>query len=88
MKPTNCDGCGACCSFLIFKMRAVNRVDGQLLEWRGCRFAGEDMAIPLPCKHLDLETKKCKIYEDRPQACKDFEIGCNTCLGVRKLAGL
>ena len=25
-----------------------------------------------PCRHLDLKTKRCKIYENRPKICRDY----------------
>lgn len=26
----------------------------------------------IPCVHLDTETKRCNIYEDRPDICRNF----------------
>jgi Fe-S-cluster containining protein len=33
----------------------------------------------LPCVWLDLSTLRCRHYEFRPQACRDFEIGSTLC---------
>jgi len=40
---------------------AVGRSDGKL-----------GVLIPAICKHLDLMTKKCLIYESRPQICRCY----------------
>lgn len=36
-----------------------------------------------PCIWLDLETKRCRFYEDRPQICRDFEVGSEGCRSWR-----
>lgn len=33
---------------------------------------GDFVMQSLPCPMLDLNTNKCKIYEHRPEACRDF----------------
>lgn len=37
----------------------------------------------LPCLWYDGETKKCRFYAHRPQACREFEVGGEDCLGFR-----
>ncbi len=37
-----------------------------------------------PCCWLDLETKRCKWYEHRPDMCRDFEVGCEGCHSWRE----
>ena len=41
-----------------------------------------------PCFWFDLETRKCKHYEYRPTACREFEVGGDYCLNVRKKCGI
>ena len=38
-----------------------------------------DGALDGPCFWLDLETRKCKHHEYRPQVCRDFETGSDAC---------
>lgn len=40
------------------------------------------------CGRLDPATSLCRNYEDRPEACRDFEAGSEVCLNLRRLAGL
>lgn len=37
-----------------------------------------------PCIWLDMETRKCKHHQHRPNVCRDFETGCGDCLNWRK----
>ncbi len=36
-----------------------------------------------PCVWLDLQTMRCKHYEHRPQACRDYAIGSVDCFRAR-----
>lgn len=36
-----------------------------------------------PCIWLDLETRRCRFYEHRPQICRDFEVGSEGCRSWR-----
>jgi hypothetical protein len=38
----------------------------------------------LPCLWLDLETRRCRHYEWRPDVCRLFEVGCGPCLDWRE----
>ena len=35
------------------------------------------------CAALDRNTMRCTIYENRPQICRDFEMGGRDCLAAR-----
>ena len=37
------------------------------------------------CLWLDEATGRCKYYEHRPILCREFELGGDVCLSVRKL---
>lgn len=45
-------------------------------------------ATGTPCCWLDLETRRCRQYEYRPDICSRFEPGCEICLEDRMLAGI
>jgi Fe-S-cluster containining protein len=42
----------------------------------------------LPCLWYDIETRRCRNYDWRPLACREFEIGGEDCLRHRNRAGL
>jgi Fe-S-cluster containining protein len=41
-----------------------------------------------PCLWLDLKTGDCRHYEWRPDACRDYEVGCKSYRRLRKEVGL
>jgi Fe-S-cluster containining protein len=41
-----------------------------------------------PCYWWDPETKGCAHYENRPQLCRDFIVGCDSCFAFRRLYGV
>jgi Fe-S-cluster containining protein len=41
-----------------------------------------------PCLWFDPQTRRCRHYEHRPQACRVFEIGSHDCHGARRRAGV
>ena len=45
--------------------------DKRWVDARGGKVFGEDVILPLPCKHL-TEDKKCRIHETKPDFCKAF----------------
>jgi Fe-S-cluster containining protein len=46
--------------------------------------SGEDR----PCYWFDLETRRCKHYEHRPEICREFEVGGEDCENHRELYDL
>jgi Fe-S-cluster containining protein len=97
----NCDGCGACCTGMT--MPPFVPVAGEQ-EWEAFRLANPDLAVEIdaeyermraedgwhngPCFWFDVETRKCKHYEERPEICQDFELGGEACLDWRRIMGL
>jgi len=80
-----CNGCGWCCQFLMMlRMTVPDRSPEPLTpdmeKFYSLRYGvkGEDNRMRLtvhgfaPCQAHDNEAKRCAIYEDRPQSCKDF----------------
>jgi Fe-S-cluster containining protein len=41
-----------------------------------------------PCIWLDAVTQRCRHYEYRPRACREFEVGATDCRDVRRRAGI
>jgi Fe-S-cluster containining protein len=78
----NCENCGACCELLIF--HASGNIDAAWLAARSGRLSGQAVLFPQVCKFYDVETKKCKIYENRPDSCRLFKVGGLDCLLCRR----
>ncbi len=41
-----------------------------------------------PCLWYDPENRRCRHYEDRPSACRAFEVGGDDCRDSRRRAGI
>lgn len=86
----DCRTCGACCKGLEVDLgfgddipEALvkdDRLFGLLMRTRKGRCIAFRGTIG--------EKARCSIYEDRPQVCRDFEPGCDTCLYARRREGL
>ena len=44
--------------------------------------------VGTPCLWYDQETRRCKHYEYRPLACREFEVGGDDCHDARRRAGM
>jgi Fe-S-cluster containining protein len=44
----------------------------------------EEVPSEAPCVWLDLETRRCRYYQHRPQICRDFDLGSDGCHRWRK----
>jgi len=86
MNSITCDNCGVCCSelgtppflgFEIFKL-PVDLKDEVLKKGFG------DDKIGQPCYWWDPKTKKCTQHKNRPQLCRDFKAGSDSCLAFRR----
>lgn len=77
MRTGECNGCSACCRFLILQVNPayMGADKRQWIEMHGIRLFEQDggvwARINATCNHL-TEGGKCGIHEDRPQACRDF----------------
>lgn len=78
-----CKGCDSkCCKYVATEIDAPeNLEDFEAIKWYVCHekvnvFVDEDnewyLEFLTPCKHLD-ENDYCKIYEKRPQVCRDYK---------------
>jgi uncharacterized protein len=80
-------------------MRAMSAAAGEtLVEYQKARIAGgEDRlrmmgvanpATDIPCLWFDAELVKCKFYDDRPTACRQFKVGGAACSATRSAYGV
>jgi uncharacterized protein len=51
------------------------------------RRASGDPLVGTPCLWYDPETRRCRHYEYRPLACREFEVGGDDCRDARRRAG-
>ncbi|WP_437224462.1 YkgJ family cysteine cluster protein [Planctomicrobium sp. SH661] len=89
----SCEGCGACCRTISappFRIdHTVNEprergvpqdlIDEFLPTWE-VRF---QVITDRPCLWFDEETLRCRHYDIRPSACREFELNSPSCIGVR-----
>lgn len=67
-----CDGCGLCCEIIARVELDFNENEPEWLAARGLPREGTKwFTIIDPCPQLQ-EDKKCGIYEDRPNTCREF----------------
>lgn len=72
---------GSCCIGLVISPTPES------LSWYAMHgeVEGDRVFLECECKHLKLG--KCSIYEDRPQMCKDYEVGSEACRNAVKRTG-
>lgn len=90
--PESCDGCSACCMELPRGLPPIERGDLGRLSHEA---AGEYWAAVtqrsfstrpterLPCVWLDLESRRCRRYGERPRVCRDLKMGGPECVSFR-----
>jgi len=87
---TKCDGCGVCCreqnippylDEIDFIPLALQK---EVIEARKheAELAGK------PCIWWDQATRKCRHHEDRPNICREYEVGGELCLETRARFGV
>ena len=78
-----CKACGGrCCKVVIVKMGRLSADLLRFFEMRGT-VHGANWHVRSRCKHLTI-FGRCRIYETRPQTCKDFEVGGKMCNETRR----
>lgn len=81
-----CAGCGICCHLVVALLPGVDKVPEELVvEHAGVRCM--DQRGDGACVALDPASRLCKIYEQRPQTCRDFRRGEALCRAVVAKAG-
>jgi hypothetical protein len=100
--PVDCATCGACCREayhsvtvsvrdpVVWKQPALIERHGHRFEIRreGARCAALVDLRAAPGRADGERIFTCSIYEDRPQACRDFAAGGRHCLDARRRVGL
>jgi Fe-S-cluster containining protein len=90
MKTVPCKKCGKCCTNLILEVSSYDRKMPRDLK-KKCRpfkdcygFSMNSDNPPYAC--IFLSGRKCGIYEDRPQLCRNFKPGKQNeqCFGYAK----
>jgi len=77
-KMTNCmdnlKNCkGKCCTFFRIEMPDLTDDTRRYFELHGIKVIDPNILhFDIPCKQFDPETKTCKIYETRPELCKQY----------------
>jgi Fe-S-cluster containining protein len=88
----SCDHCGACCMQVghpPFTDEERQHVPYELLAEIDEHVAQlEGAEDTRACIWLDLETKRCLHYEQRPHVCRDFERGSTACGLIRWRFGI
>ncbi|MCU7816134.1 MAG: YkgJ family cysteine cluster protein [Candidatus Thiodiazotropha sp. (ex Rostrolucina anterorostrata)] len=78
-----CASCEACCCSLEVILFTDNGVPNHFTEtniWGGRSMWRLDDGW---CSALDRNTMMCLIYEQRPQICREFELGAHECIAER-----
>jgi Fe-S-cluster containining protein len=80
----SCDTCEAICCRLQVLLIGDNDVPEEMTEWSD--WGGQVMRQEEDgwCTALDRITMKCTIYAQRPQVCRDYEMGGFECIDERR----
>jgi len=79
----SCANCEACCCRLEVMLISETGVPESYIaidKWGGRVMARLDDGW---CAALDRNSMRCKIYEQRPMICRDFEMGEEECIAER-----
>ena len=79
----SCSGCEACCCRLEVLLISDTGVPDRYIEvdrWGGMRMARLEDGW---CSALDRNTMLCQIYEQRPEICRELEMGGDECIDER-----
>ena len=77
-----CAGCVACCRWVKYPIERT-RLNDEWAKAHGFRWADGAYWIPNTCPNVEGEG--CRIYAERPIACRTFRMGGADCLTCRKL---
>jgi len=80
--PTSCDGCGVCCHLQHRPPYMPTEMD-MLPAKLQREVLAADEASTLPCIWLGAD-RRCGHYADRPEICRQFELGSEDCLEQRQ----
>lgn len=86
----SCDGCGGCCMemrsppFLRDETDARWKALSPAMQAEIQRRAMDGRDEYVPCWWLDIATRRCLHYDLRPDVCRDYQAGTDSCLGFRE----
>lgn len=93
----SCDGCGVCCMHMGTPPFADDEVSllpqGVFDSLQAIRETSRVQYLVhgtnyTPCGWFNMETRQCRHHEHRPRVCRDFAIGAEYCINLRRDAGL
>lgn len=79
-----CRGCGACCRDNVPVEADENVPASMTVEIGGRRWMRPHAVAPW-CGALDLQSRRCTIYDQRPIACRAFVVGGAACDRARRM---
>lgn len=88
MEAVSCSSCKAvCCRLQVILIGDPDVPESmtEQSEWGGDVMRRESDGW---CTALDRTTMRCTIYAQRPQVCRDYEMGGGECVDERRLKGL
>lgn len=75
-----CELCGgACCESVTLEIKDPDKA--KWLEFHGKK---TEHGITLECKCSKLKLGKCSIWSERPQVCRDYQVGSPACIDAVK----
>ena len=75
-----CNICrGACCESLLFPLSGMNAEHAEFMKIRGRPIGIGIVEIEARCKSLNAKGQ-CGVYKERPDLCRQFEVGGTLCL--------
>ncbi|HEX4796700.1 MAG TPA: YkgJ family cysteine cluster protein [Humisphaera sp.] len=84
---TSCEGCGVCCTEVSVPpyLDEIDFIPRELQrEVYAARLIEDELtAQKRPCIWWDASTRKCIHHEDRPNVCREYEVGRELCLETR-----
>lgn len=89
VREGECKRCGACCAHVgrpLFHPEEMANLPPDvryMVEWFRRHDPNRD-AYVTPCYFFNMVTRKCLIYEHRPQVCKEFKPGGQVCKELRR----
>jgi Fe-S-cluster containining protein len=84
----NCEVCkGACCEGfkLVFDLDQVQAPDEDFRRFQSYRRASGPIAVHLDIPCDNLNDGVCMIYKDRPNVCREFQVGSMACKSVIRM---
>ena len=84
-----CKRCGACCANVGHPILGSEEIGNlppdirYVVEWFQRHDPNRDEYVT-PCYFFNMVTRKCLIYEHRPQVCREFKPGGHLCKELRR----